>query len=169
MSNKTLVEDIYAFNKQSDLLGKGMDSFLETAYILEEAVEGYEDVFNMPGDPNAPVVTARDWALSFLNQVKEAKEQRNLPMPSEVAELDKAIDGAIFNIGKMLKMGLSVDQVYEAFDIVSKCNLAKLGGPKDELGKQLKPKGWKGPEGALESLLQRRANPAPKLKELDEE
>jgi len=165
----SLVEDIYAFNKQSDLLGKGMDSFMETAYILEEAVEGYEDVFNLPEDPNAPVVTARDWALGFLNQVKEAKENRGLPMPSEVAELDKAIDGVVFNIGKMLKMGLSVEQVYEAFSIVSKCNIAKLGGPKDDLGKQLKPEGWEGPEGALELLLQRRAAPAPTLKELDEE
>jgi len=168
MFNKTLVEDIYAFNKQSDLLDKGMDSFAETAYILEEAVEGYEDVFNLPEDPNAPVVTARDWALGFLNQVKEAKEQRNLPMPSEVGELDKAIDGAIFNIGKMLKMGLSVDQVYEAFSIVSNCNIAKLGGPKDSLGKQLKPEGWKGPEDALELLLQHRTGSTPTLKEFDE-
>ena len=67
-----------------------MDSFMETAYILEEAVEGYEDVFNNPDDPEAVVVTARSWALGFLNQVKDAKEARELPMPLEVDELDKA-------------------------------------------------------------------------------
>lgn len=133
-----------------------MDSFAETAYILEEAVEGYEDVFNMPEDPNAPVVTARSWALGFLNQVKDAKEARNLPMPTEVAELDKAIDGAVFNIGKMLKMGLTPAQVETAFSIVSAANLSKLGGPKDDLGKQLKPEGWKGPEDSLQVLLDNR-------------
>lgn len=161
----TIVKDIHAFNKQAGLLGHGMDSFLETAYILEEAVEGYEDVFNMPEDPNAPVITARDWALGFLNQVKEAKEARNLPMPTEVEELDKAIDGVVFNIGKMLKMGLTVEQVEEAFGIVSKCNLAKLDSPKDELGKQLKPEGWTGPEDALQGILDKRPAAQPTLTE----
>lgn len=151
-----LVEDIYLFNKKAGFLGKGMDSFMETAYILEEAVEGYEDVFNMPEDPNAPVVTARSWALGFLNQVKEAKEARGLPMPEEVDELDKAIDGVVFNIGKMAKMGLSVEQISAAFKIVSDANMAKLGAPKDDLGKQLKPEGWVGPEVKLQELLDAR-------------
>jgi len=159
----SIVKDIYDFNSKAGLLGKGMDSFMETAYILEEAIEGYEDVFNMPEDPKAPVVTARSWALGFLNQVKEAKEARDLPMPEEVDELDKAIDGVVFNIGKMAKMGLSVKQIEEAFAIVSGCNMAKLDGPKDELGKQLKPEGWTGPEAALQGVLDRRAKPQPTL------
>lgn len=151
-----LVQDIYDFNNKMGLLGKGMDSFMETAYILEEAVEGYEDVFNMPEDPNAPVVSARDWALGFLNQVKEAKEARNLPMPSEVEEADKAIDGAVFNIGKLAKMNLTPEQIERMFSIVSGCNMAKLDGPKDELGKQLKPEGWTGPEAELQKILDER-------------
>ena len=154
-----LVQEIYDFNDKAGFLGNGMDSFLETAYILEEAIEGYEDVFNQPEDPKAPVVTARSWALGFLNQVKEAKELRNLPMPSDVDELDKAIDGVVFNIGKMAKMGLSVDQIKEAFHVVSNANMSKLGAPKDELGKQLKPEGWTGPEPELQKLLDNRANP----------
>ena len=156
LKSSKIVEDIYKFNEAMGLLGKGMDSFLETAYILEEAVEGYEDVFNNPDDPKAPVVTARDWALGFLNQVKEAKERRNLPMPSEVAELDKAIDGVVFNIGKMAKMGLTSEQIERAFAVVNDCNMAKLDGPKDELGKQLKPEGWTGPEDKLQAILDER-------------
>ena len=152
----SLISDIYEFNEKAGLLGNGMDSFMETAYILEEAVEGYEDVFNMPEDPKAPVISARDWAISFLNQVKDAKEARNLPMPTEVAELDKAIDGVVFNIGKMAKMGLSVEQIEEAFKVVSGCNMAKLDGPKDDLGKQLKPEGWTGPEEELQKILDNR-------------
>ena len=151
-----IVQDIYSFNEKMGLLGKGMDSFMETAYILEEAIEGYEDVFNNPDDPQAMVVTARSWALGFLNQVKEAKEQRGLPMPTEVAELDKAIDGAVFNIGKIAKMGLTVEQIERAFSVVNECNMAKLDGPKDELGKQLKPEGWTGPEDKLQAILDER-------------
>ena len=154
--NTNIVQDIYTFNEKANLLSGGMDSFMETAYILEEAIEGYEDVFNMPEDPKAPVVTARTWAISFLNQVKDAKEARNLPMPTEVAELDKAIDGAVFNIGKMAKMGLTVDQILEAFAVVSEANMSKLDGPKDELGKQLKPEGWVGPEDKLQAILDAR-------------
>ena len=152
----SVVQDIYDFNAKMGLLGKGMDSFMETAYILEEAVEGYEDVFNNPGDPEAPVVTARSWALGFLNQVKDAKEARNLPMPSEVDEADKAIDGVVFNIGKLAKMNLSVDQIERMFKVVSGCNMSKLDGPKDELGKQLKPEGWTGPESELQKILDER-------------
>lgn len=133
-----------------------MDSFLETAYILEEAVEGYEDVFNNPDDPEAPKVTARSWALGFLNQVKMAKENRNLPMPSEVVELDKAIDGILFNIGKIAKMGLTEEQAERAFKAVTTVNASKLGAPKDELGKQLKPDGWAGPEEELQKILDER-------------
>jgi predicted HAD superfamily Cof-like phosphohydrolase len=151
-----IIKDIYDFNDKAGLLGNGMDSFLETAYILEEAIEGYEDVFNNPDDENAPVVTARDWALGFLNQVKEAKEQRGLPMPSEVAELDKAIDGVVFNIGKIAKMGLNPEQIARAFKVVHGCNMNKLSGPKDELGKQLKPEGWTGPEEELQKILDER-------------
>ena len=151
-----LVQDIYNFNEKADLLGKGMDSFMETAYILEEAIEGYEDVFNMPEDPKAPIVTARTWALGFLNQVKDAKEARGLPMPAEVDEADKAIDGVVFNIGKLAKMNLTSDQIKRMFKVVSGCNMAKLDGPKDEHGKQLKPEGWTGQEPELQKILDER-------------
>ena len=152
----SIITDIYNFNEKAGLLGKGMDSFMETAYILEEAVEGYEDVFNMPEDPKAPIVTARSWALGFLNQVKDAKITRNLPMPSEVEEADKAIDGVVFNIGKLAKMNLTSDQIDRMFKVVSTCNMAKLDGPKDDLGKQLKPDGWTGPEPELQKILDER-------------
>ena len=152
----TLLQDIYDFNDKAGFLGQGMDSFKETAYILEEAIEGFEDVFNNPSDPKAPVVTARSWSLGLLNAVKDAKEARGLPMPEEVDELDKAIDGVVFNIGKLAKMGLSVDQIEAAFKIVSNANMSKIGAPKDDLGKQLKPEGWVAPETLLQGILDER-------------
>jgi len=44
MSN--IIKNIIQFNKEAGLLDKGMDSFMETAYTLEESVEGFEAVFN---------------------------------------------------------------------------------------------------------------------------
>jgi hypothetical protein len=157
-----LVQDIYDFNDKAGFLGNGMDSFVESAYIFEEALEGYEDVMNNPNDPEAPIVTPRNWSLSLLNAIKDAKEQRGLPMPEEVDELDKAIDLCVFSIGKMAKLGLSPEQIDEAFSIVAKANLSKIGAPKDVHGKQLKPEGWEAPEPQLQALLDRRANPIEK-------
>ena len=117
MSNKTLVEDIYAFNKQSDLLGKGMDSFMEAFTLFTYAIAGYEDVFNQPNDPRAPVVTAESWSLGFLNQIKEAKELRNLPMPTNEDEINKYTKITIAAISNLLKLGKSpieVEQLIKA-------------------------------------------------------
>ena len=158
-----IIDDIFRFNIKAELLGKPMDSFAETAYVLEEGMEGFEAAFNgahkdgtaiKPGDKEW--VNARQWSLSLMNQVHQAFEQRNLPMPAEVEEFDKAIDGVWFNIGKLAKMGLSRDQVREGFEAVYQANISKVGGPKDEHGKQLKPKGWTGPESRLQEILDER-------------
>jgi len=153
-----VLQDIHEFNDRAGFLGSGMDSFVEAAYALEETIEGYEDVFNNPDDPKAPVVTPRSWALGMLNQVKLAKENRKLPMPSEVEEFDKALDLCVFSIGKLYKMGLSPQQVEAGFKVVSTANLSKLSAGKDELGKQLKPSGWAGPEDSLQLILDARAS-----------
>jgi len=158
-----IVDDVFHFNEEAGLLGKPMDSFLETAYVLEEGIEGFEAAFNGQHKDGTPIkpgdkewVTARQWSLSFMNQIHQAFEQRKLEMPSEVSEFDKAIDGIWFNIGKLAKMNLSEYQVREGFAAVYRANIAKIGGPKDEHGKQLKPEGWKGPEATLQEILDKR-------------
>ena len=159
------IAKIYEFNEKAGFLGKGMDSFIETAYTLEEAIEGFEPAFNASREDGTVIVkgdadflTARQWSLSLMNSIHEAFEQRNVPMPDEVDELDKAIDLVVFSIGKMAKMGLSQDQIAEAFDVVADANLSKIGAPKDALGKQLKPEGWIAPETKLQEILDRRVN-----------
>lgn len=158
-----LIDSIYDFNEQAGLLGKPMDTFAETAYVLEEGIEGFEAAFNgqhkdgsmvVPGDKEW--VTARSWSLGLMNQVHGAFEQRNLELPSEVSDFDKAIDGAWFNIGRLAKMGLSPDQVRAGFDVVYNANIKKVGAPKDAQGKQLKPEGWVGPEVGLQRILDER-------------
>jgi hypothetical protein len=165
-----LVQDIYDFNSKAGLLGAGMDSFKELAYVLEESFEGYEGAYVTkdengeyfkPGDKYYP--TGRHLGLSLANSIKEAMSAKDMPLPSEVAEVDKSIDAVWFHIGKLSKMGLTPELIEEAFAAVSYANMSKLGGPKDELGKQLKPEGWVGPEKALEEILSRRPKQQPTL------
>lgn len=160
-----IIDQVFHFNQEAGLLGGELDTFAETAYILEEAMEGFEGAFNgahedgtliVPGDKEW--ITARQWSLSFMNQILQAFEQRGLPLPNEVAEFDKSIDGSWFNIGRLAKMGLSREQVKDGFDAVYMANIAKIGGPKDEHGKQLKPVGWTGPEDELQKILDKRVS-----------
>ena len=157
------ISEILRFNKEAGLLGNGMDSFKETAYILEEAIEGFEPAFNgqhkdgtsvLPSD--SEWVSARQWSLSLMNQILQAFNARNIPMMSEVAEFDKALDGIVFNTGKLGKMRLTADQIQEGLLVVNDANMEKLGAPKDEHGKQLKPDGWTGPEVRLQAILDKR-------------
>jgi len=156
----SIVQDIFTFNKEAGLLNDGMDSFKELAYVLEESFEGFEGIYNTadldgnpfkPGDMQYP--TARQLGVSLANSLKDGLDIHDLPQLTEVQEFDKSIDAVVFHIGKFAKMGLTVEQVAEGFAAVSACNMAKLTGPKDELGKQLKPEGWTGPEDKLQKIL----------------
>ena len=158
-----LIDDVFTFNEKAGLLEGDMDSFKELAYVLEESFEGYEEAYNTtdssgeryrPGDKEYP--TARQLGLSLANSIKDSFTRTGLSLPSEVQEFDKSLDAIVFHIGKLAKMRLSREQVAEGAAVVSACNLAKLDGPKDELGKQLKPEGWKGPEEELQRILDER-------------
>jgi len=158
-----LIKDIYKFNKDAGLLEDGMDPFLEMSFILEEVFEQYEGVYStlksdgtpaVPGDLEYP--TASQLGISLANSIKDGMERRNLPMPLDVNELDRAIDIVIFSIGKMFKMGLSQEQVEECFNIVNSANMAKIGAAKSKEGKQLKPEGWEPPEDKLQVILDKR-------------
>ena len=158
-----LINDVYAFNKEAGFLGEGMDSFKELAYVLEESFEGYEEAYNTvdesgerykPGDDKYP--TARQLGLSLANSIKDSFERNGFTLPTEVAEADKSIDAVYFHIGKLAKMDLTPDQIKRMFSVVHNCNMNKLTGPKDDLGKQLKPDDWVGPEDQLQAILDER-------------
>jgi hypothetical protein len=158
-----LIDEIFTFNEKAGLLNDDMDSFKELAYVLEESFEGYEEAYNTqdqdgnrfkPGDKEYP--TARNLGLSLANSIKDSFARTGMPLPTEVQEFDKSLDAVFFHIGKLAKMGLSRSQVAEGASVVAECNMAKLDGPKDELGKQLKPEGWTGPEPELQRILDER-------------
>ena len=158
-----LIDEIFTFNEKADLLGNGMDSFKELAYVLEESFEGFEGIYNTadlagnpfkPGDPEYP--TARQLGVSLANSLKDGLDIHDLPQLTDVQEFDKSIDAVVFHIGKLAKMGLTRRQVAEGFSVVAEANMAKVSAPKDSAGKQLKPDGWVGPEDKLQLILNER-------------
>ena len=69
---------------------------------------------------------------------------------SEAKSLDACVDLIVTIIGYAEVCGFPLQA---AWDEVHAANMRKVGGPKSADGKQLKPKGWVGPD--IEGLLQR--------------
>ncbi len=139
------IDAIYQFNEQAGLLEQGYNDFSESAYQIEEALEGYEIAhgftvhLDTPKEMSRTIVRAQG---SFVG--------------TDVDRLDKAIDAIVFAVGSIAKLGLTPPQIREAIEIVTTANLQKLSMPKDEFGKLTKPADFVGPEAKLQKLLDRR-------------
>ena len=139
------IDAIYQFNAQAGLLEQGYNDFSESAYQIEEALEGYEIAqgftvhLDTPKEMSRTIVRAQG---PFIG--------------TDVDRLDKAIDAIVFAVGSIAKLGLTPPQIREAIEIVTTANLQKLSMPKDEFGKLTKPADFVGPETKLQELLDRR-------------
>ena len=139
------IDAIYQFNAQAGLLEQGYNDFSESAYQIEEALEGYEIAqgftvhLDTPKEMSRTIVRAQG---TFIG--------------TDVDRLDKAIDAIVFAVGSIAKLGLTPPQIREAIEIVTTANLQKLSMPKDEFGKLTKPADFVGPEAKLQKLLDRR-------------
>lgn len=92
----------------------------------------------------------------------------------EVEELFGVLDRIKDGLGHEEKLGILIDladavadchyvitgtayafgiPAHQVFEIVRQANMAKLGGPKDRDGKQLKPVGWQPPEPQIRNLI----------------
>ena len=141
---------VYYFNDKAGLIEAGYDDFRESAFQVEEAIEGldlHELALFLHGPEYTGEVTSKVLSRSII-----AACYTKQPVP-DVDRLDKACDAIIFAIGSMAKLGLSPEQMRQALDIVAKANLAKLSMPKDEHGKLIKPANFVGPEVQLQTLL----------------
>lgn len=142
------VEQIYEFNQKAGLLDKPYNDFLESSFQIEEALEGfrtYDCTISILSTGNSPKEISRE----ILNQIGTLEL-------SDVDRLDKACDAIVFAVGSIAKLGLTPDQICQAVSIVMDANLAKLGMPKDEHGKLMKPADFVGPEVKLQQLLESR-------------
>ena len=139
------IDAIYQFNEQAGLLEQGYNDFSESAYQIEEALEGYEIAHGFTVHLDTPKEMSRTIVRAqgpFIG--------------TDVDRLDKAIDAIVFAVGSIAKLGLTPPQIREAIEIVTTANLQKLSMPKDEFGKLTKPVDFVGPETKLQELLDRR-------------
>ena len=163
------IDQIYEFNQKAGLLDKPYDDFLESSFQIEEALEGFPNLasawirLSVPNASKDSLLVA-DTSLEVKNNVTAKHLSRILvdtvmdgsTALSDVDRLDKACDAIVFAVGSIAKLKLTPAQLSEAMLIVMNANLAKLGMPKDEHGKLMKPEGFVGPEVELQALLDRR-------------
>ena len=139
------IDAIYQFNEQAGLLEQGYNDFSESAYQIEEALEGYEIAHGFTVHLDTPKEMSRTIVRA-----------QGPFVGTDVDRLDKAIDAIVFAVGSIAKLGLTPPQIREAIEIVTTANLQKLSMPKDEFGKLTKPADFVGPEAKLQKLLDRR-------------
>lgn len=141
---------IHRFNDEAGFLAKGCNPWLEAAYQIEEAIEGYdldEMAIRLLGGTHLGL-TSKELARAILGE-----RNQDVEIPS-VDLLDKSLDAIVFAVGAIYKLGLSPNDLTKALNIVMQANLQKLKAPKyDAEGKLLKDNDFKGPELELQKLL----------------
>ena len=149
---------IYKFNNEAELLANGYNDKLESAFLIEEALEEFDvsaiigamkpefqDMFanSKNNNHNKPKDVAR--FLVGLAYQNEDIAPRN--------RLDKQIDALVYAAGGIMKLGLSAQLAQEAVNTVMSANMKKIGAGKDEQGKQLKPDNWEEIEDNMNKKL----------------
>ena len=149
---------IYKFNNEAELLANGYNDKLESAFLIEEALEEFDvsaiigamkpefqDMFENSKDnnPNKPKDVAR-FLVSLAYQNEDITPRQRL---------DKQIDALVYAAGGIMKLGLSAQLAQEAVNTVMSANMKKIGAGKDEQGKQLKPDNWEEIEDNMNKKL----------------
>jgi len=146
------IKQIVLFNQRAGLLDKGYDDFLESSFQIEEALEGFPmNTLSQMLGKTQDYANPKDVSRLILKY-----SQDFAPDLLDVDRLDKACDAVVYAVGSMAKLGLNAQQITKALNIVMKANNAKLGCPKDEYGKLMKPDNFPNPEPELQKLLDSR-------------
>ena len=156
MEKQTLnaIKSIYKFNQEckrqdgSCLLDQGYDDLKESAFSIEEMLEG----FNL--DVLATLLLEEDSSPKAIS--RKIMWHTNGVHMEDVDRLDKHLDSIVYNFGSIFKLGLTPQQAIKALSIVCNANLQKLTAGQDEHGKQKKPEGFIPPEEALQKILDER-------------
>lgn len=149
---------IYKFNNEAELLANGYNDKLESAFLIEEALEEFDvsaiigamkpefqDMFanSKDNNPNKPKDVAR-FLVGLAYQNEDIAPRKRL---------DKQIDALVYAAGGIMKLGLSAQLAQEAVNTVMSANMKKIGAGKDEQGKQLKPDNWEEIEDNMNKKL----------------
>lgn len=161
------IKAIHKFNLEckrpdgSCLLDQGYDDSKESAFSIEEMLEGFSDLPRL-----AKAVLCEDSKTGYDEYTPKDISRAIIAlarMDGEVTEsladvdrLDKHIDSIVYNFGSIFKLGLSPQQAIKALSIVCDANLQKLQAGQDSEGKQKKPANFVPPEIKLQKILDER-------------
>ena len=160
MGRPDIIDEVYAWQVNAGNAEKPYDDLLEASFQIEEALEGMPfvgdlaEVLSVPSDlpklenhvSRAIVGYALDGTGDFVTS----------GVVSDLERFDKALDAIVFAIGSIAKLKLSADDLKEGLRIVNNANVQKLGCPRDQEGKLLKPEGFIEPQPELQKILDRR-------------
>jgi len=160
------IKSIWQWQVDAGNAKREYDDILESSFQIEEALEGISlsskggglpslaealnKHFDFENDPVIPTHKSVSRGISKGAFCKTA---------SDVERLDKACDAVVYAIGSMSKLGLNAQEIQQALLIVNQSNKAKLGCPRDEAGKLLKPADFDekyAPEPKLQKILDQR-------------
>ena len=148
------IKEIVKWQRDTGNAAKSYNDFLEASFQIEEALEGFTDLFELAKVlSRSDKITVKSESPKDLSRAIIALAGTELDDISNVERLDKACDAIIFAIGSMTKLGLDHHAITKALNIVNDANKAKLGMSRDAEGKLLKPEGFVGPEVKLQELL----------------
>lgn len=150
------IKEIYNWQVAAGNTERPYDDFLESSFQIEEALEGFTN--NVRLAEQLGILEEPEWASpkNISRTIVALAQSPNNDIISDVDRLDKAADAIVFAIGSIAKLGLDHHGVTKALNIVNAANKAKLGMPRDEHGKLMKPANFVGPEVYLQALLDTR-------------
>lgn len=132
----SIFQEVITFNNKAGLLGEQPNPAKEAAYVIEEALEDFDlTTVSRLLKPSGTNMNPKEVSRALMNVVTWDVT----PVIPKVKQVDKCVDSVIFSIGHLAKIGLNAKQMQEVFDVVILANNAKLGCPRDELGKLTKP------------------------------
>ena len=150
------IKQIYKFNKEAGLLESGYNHLREPAFLIEEALEGLNNLdclierLKDPEDGLKPDNNPKDISR-FIVKLASTEEH----IPSDLELFDKHIDAFVYTVGSMAKLGLSPQQIESGIHAVMHSNFKKLGSKKDDQGKLGKPDNWLEIEAEQNAKLQK--------------
>jgi hypothetical protein len=161
------IKSIYKFNLEckrpdgSCLLDQGYDDAKESAFSIEEMLEGFSNLHILAAQVMAENeehgyynYTAKDISRGIIGLARMDGDVTE--SITDVDRLDKHLDSIVYNFGSIFKLGLSPQQALKALSIVCDANLTKLSAGQDEHGKQRKPVDFVPPEQRLQLILDER-------------
>jgi predicted HAD superfamily Cof-like phosphohydrolase len=156
MEKQTLnvIKKIYKFNQEAGLLEQGYSDERESAFPIEEMLEGFDDLEYLSSILEMKSVSPKDISRCIIDFATNDVGTSNI---ADVDRLDKHLDAIVFCFGSIFKLGLTPQEAIKALGIVMDANMQKLKNKKiDSVGKVCKDENFIGPETALQAILDER-------------